>query len=103
MAIVHIDYENFEREVLDSKVPVILDFWATWCGPCKMLAPVFEELSNEKTDVKFCKVDVDAYPEIARTYQVMSIPTLYVFKDGVAVKRTVGFMNKAQLAALVED
>lgn len=102
MSIIHINHDNFESEVLDSNKPVIVDFWATWCGPCKMMAPVFEELSNEMPEVKFCKVDVDQYPDIAVAYKVVSIPTFYVFKDGVAVNRGIGYMGKDKLAELLK-
>ncbi|MBQ3587742.1 MAG: thioredoxin [Oscillospiraceae bacterium] len=89
--------ENFD-EVINGTKPVLVDFWATWCGPCKMLAPTIEELAEElKDEIVVAKLDVDQVQEIAVKYQVMSIPTLVLFKDGKEVKRTVGFRPKAQL------
>ena len=81
MSVLHLTKDNFNEEVLDSKVPVLVDFWAAWCGPCQMIGPVIEEIAEEITDARICKVDVDAEPELARKYKVLSIPTLMVFKD----------------------
>ena len=75
MAVVHLNKENFKSEVLDSKEPVLVDFWAAWCGPCQMLGPVIEEIAGEVTDAKICKLDVDENQELAKEYRVMSIPT----------------------------
>ena len=97
MAVIHLTKDNFKEEVLESNVPVLVDFWATWCGPCQMVGPVIEEIAGEVTDAKICKVDVDANPELARDYRVMSIPTLMVFKNGEAVKREVGAKPKAEI------
>ncbi len=99
MAVIHLTKDNFKEEVLESNVPVLVDFWATWCGPCQMVGPVIEEIAGEVTDAKICKVDVDANPELARDYRVMSIPTLMVFKNGEAVKREVGAKPKAEMPA----
>ena len=92
---------NFETEVLKSEKPILIDFWATWCGPCKTMAPIVEEIAEERTDIKVCKIDVDQEPELARQYRVMSIPTFLVFKDGEGVKRDMGVMSKDELEGLI--
>lgn len=102
MSVVHLTKENFKEEVLEANVPVLVDFWATWCGPCQMVGPVVEELAGEVTDVKFCKVDVDDQPELAREYHVMSIPMFFVFKEGKVVKRDMGAKSKEELLAMVK-
>ena len=90
MAVVTITKENFEQEVLQSAKPVLLDFWASWCGPCRMLSPVVDEVAEERTDVKVGKVNVDEQPELAGEFGVMSIPTLLVFEQGKLVRQGVG-------------
>ena len=97
MAALHITEENFETEVLKSDKPVLVDFWAEWCGPCQMLLPIIEELANEVTDAKICKINVDEQRELAKQFRVMSIPTLMVFKDGKAVKTSVGAKPKNEI------
>ena len=95
---VAIDDSNFEQLVLQSKIPVLLDFWAAWCAPCRMVAPVVDELAEEYDGkVSFGKVDVDQNPKIASKYGIMSIPTLILFKDGKPITNMVGFKPKAQL------
>ncbi|MGY4647094.1 thioredoxin [Mycobacterium sp. URHB0021] len=90
--------ESFAQDVLSSDTPVLVDFWATWCGPCKMVAPVLEEIAAEKSgSLRVVKLDVDANPGTARDFQVVSIPTMIVFKNGEAVKRIVGAKGKAAL------
>ena len=97
MSVLHLTKENFEQEVLQAKEPVLVDFWASWCGPCQMVGPVVEEVAGEVTDAKICKVNVDEQPELARQFRVMSIPTLMVFKNGQTVKREVGAKSKTEL------
>lgn len=96
------DDQKFEEEVLKSNKPVLVDFWATWCGPCKMLSPIVDELSEEVDTVKFVGVDVDQSERLAIKYGISSIPCLVLFKDGEEVKRTVGVQPKPALAAFIQ-
>ena len=101
-AIVHVSDASFEQDVLSSDVPVLVDFWAEWCGPCKMIAPILDEIAGEYAGkVKICKVDVDANPEVPGKFGIRGIPTLILFKDGKAVDTQVGAVHKAQLSAFV--
>ena len=97
MSVLHITKDTFEKDVLHSDKPVLLDFFAVWCGPCKMIAPVLDEIAAEREDIKVCKVNVDEEPELAAKYQVMSIPTLMVIKDGEVVNQSLGAKPKAQI------
>ena len=101
MAVVTITKENFEQEVLQSTKPVLLDFWASWCGPCRMLSPVVDEVAEERTDVKVGKVNVDEQPELAGQFGVMSIPTRLVFEQGKLVRQAVGARPKASVLELL--
>ena len=101
MAVVTITKENFEQEVLQSAKPVLLDFWASWCGPCRMLSSVVDEVAEERTDVKVGKVNVDEQPELAGQFGVMSIPTLLVFEQGKLVRQAVGARPKASVLDLL--
>ncbi|CDO29474.1 thioredoxin [Mycobacterium vulneris] len=103
-ATVTVTDDSFSTDVLTSSTPVLVDFWATWCGPCKMVAPVLEEIAGEKAgELRVAKIDVDANPATARDFQVVSIPTLILFKDGQPVKRIVGAKGKAALLRELSD
>ncbi len=101
MSVLHITKENFESEVLHSKVPVLVDFFAAWCGPCKMVAPTIDEIAAEREDVKVCKIDVDQETELAIRYNVSSIPTLMVFSGGDVVKQSLGALPKKEILAML--
>ncbi|MFV0379441.1 MAG: thioredoxin [Anaerorhabdus sp.] len=102
MAIIHLTKENFDDEVLNSKQPVLVDFFAEWCGPCKMLGPILEEISKEDHDFKIAKIDVDDQPELAQKFGVISIPTIISFKDGKVLKTEVGFKPKQALIDMIK-
>lgn len=101
MSVLHVNQESFEKIIHDSSNPVLVDFWATWCGPCRMLAPVLEEVAGERQDITVCKVDVDEERELALEYGISSIPTLLVFKDGKVVKKSIGVISKEEMLALL--
>lgn len=101
MAVIELTAENFEGEILNSDKPVLVDFWASWCGPCKMLSPLVEEIAEENDSVKVCKVNVDDEDELAEKFEVSGIPTLLVFKDGKVVNQSVGFITKDKILALL--
>lgn len=101
MSVLHLTKDNFNEEVLKSEIPVLVDFWATWCGPCQMIGPVIEEIAGETADAKICKVDVDDQPELARQYKVLSIPTLMVFKGGELIKRESGARSKEEILEML--
>ncbi len=101
MAEIILSEDNFEQEVLKSEIPVLVDFWATWCGPCRMLAPTIAKIAEEQEGkVKVCKLDVDEEPEIAAKYGIASIPTLMVFRGGEVAKASVGVQPKASIEAM---
>ena len=101
---VKVDNENFESEVLNSEEPVVVDFWAPWCGPCKMIAPVLEELADEyEGELKIAKINVDNNQGLAQKYQVSSIPNLVFFNEGEAVDRQVGFTSKEAIVEKVDN
>lgn len=101
MSVIKITKDNYRQEVLQSDKPVLLDFWASWCGPCRMVAPVVEEIAAERSDIKVGKINVDQEPELAAQFGVVSIPTLVVMKDGRIVNQAVGARPKAQLLAML--
>ena len=101
MAALNITKQNFEQEVLHSDKKVLIDFWAAWCGPCQMVGPVIEEIAAERSDIKVGKVNVDEQPELASQFQVMSIPTLVVIKDGQIVNKSIGAKPKEQILQML--
>ena len=101
MSVVTLTKDNFTQEVLQSDRPVLVDFWASWCGPCKALGPMVDEVAEEQSQVKVGKVNVDEQAELAREYRIMSIPTLLVFRDGQLARREVGGRSKEELLELI--
>ncbi len=101
MAALNITKQNFEQEVLHSDKKVLIDFWAAWCGPCRRVSPVIEEIADERPDIKVCKVNVDEQPELAAQFQIMSIPALVVMEHGQIVNQSVGARPKAQIRNLL--
>ena len=101
MSVIHINKENYNDEVVNSTKPVLLDFFATWCGPCQALSPILDEIAGERDDVKICKIDVDENKDLARKYRVMSVPTLVVIKNGEIVHRSSGGRSKDEVLELL--
>ena len=101
MSAINISKNNFTNEVLHSDRPVLLDFWAPWCGPCRMVGPIVEEIAQERADVKVGKINVDEQPELAKQFGVMSIPTLVVMKDGKIKNQAIGARPKQQILSLL--
>ena len=102
MAALKITKDNFQTEVLEAKETVLVDFWASWCGPCKMIGPIIDQIADERSDVKVCKVNVDDEQELAVQFKVMSIPTLLVFKEGKVVNQSLGAKPKAAILAMLD-
>lgn len=101
MSVLKITKENFEQEVLQAKEPVLIDFWAAWCGPCKMMSPVIDELAADHPEIKVAKINIDEEMELAQKYGVMSIPTVVLFKEGQAVDASVGYVQKAAIEKML--
>ena len=102
MSVLHITKENFEQEVLNSQKPVLLDFWASWCGPCRMITPILDEIAADREDIKVCKVNVDDEPALATQFGIMSIPALFVIKNGEVVNQSLGAKPKHEILALLD-
>ena len=101
MSAINININNFQKEVIESDKPVLLDFWAPWCGPCRTVIPIVEEIAQERGDIKVVKVNIDDEPELARKFRVMSIPTLMVMKDGKIVNKSTGARPKKQILEMI--
>lgn len=101
MSAIHINQTNFQTEVMNSDRPVLLDFWAPWCGPCRMVVPIVEEIAGERSDIKVGKVNVDEQPELANQFGIMSIPTLMVIKNGKIVNQAMGARSKRDILAML--
>ncbi len=99
---ISVNKENFQKEVLESKEPVLLDFYANWCGPCRMVLPIVEQIAEEYPEYKVCKVNVDEQPELASQFSVMSIPALFVLRDGKVVNQSLGAQPKEQILSMLE-
>ena len=102
MAVIKLTKDNFDQEVMQSDKPVLIDFYADWCGPCKMMGPVVEEVSNEMPEIKVCKINIDEEMDLAQRYGVMSIPTLMVFKNGAIANKSVGLKPKTAVEELLK-
>ena len=102
MAALKITKENFRTEVLEAKETVLVDFWASWCGPCKMIGPIIDQIADERSDIKVCKINVDEEQELAVQFKVMSIPTLLGFKEGKVVNQSLGAKPKAAILAMLD-
>ena len=101
MKVLHINKDNFHEEVLNSDKPVLLDFFASWCGPCRMVGPILDEIAEEREDIKVCKVNIDEQPELASRFRIMSVPTLMVLKGGQIMDQSIGAKPKHQILAMV--
>lgn len=102
MEVLTITSKNFEEEVLKSNIPVLLDFWASWCGPCKMFSPIIDEIANETKDIKVGKVNVDEELELASKFGIMSIPTVVIIKNGKVVNQSVGLKSKSEVLDMIK-
>ena len=101
MSVKHFSNDTFQSEVLSGSGPILVDFWAPWCGPCRMVSPILDTIAEETPSIKICKVNVDEQPELAQTFKVMSIPTLAAFRDGELTGTSVGVRSKAQILQML--
>ena len=97
MTTINVNKDNFKREVLESGKTVLIDFWASWCGPCRMVSPIIDEIAEERNDIKVCKVNIDQESALAMRYGIMSIPSLILFKDGEIVNKSIGLVSKEEI------
>ena len=102
MSVVIINKDNFENEIMNSEKTVLLDFWAGWCGPCKMISPIIDEIAKEHPEIKVAKINVDEQPEIANSFDIMNIPSLFVLKNGEITNRSAGVKSKAQIEEMLK-
>ncbi|MBQ6624653.1 MAG: thioredoxin [Clostridia bacterium] len=102
MSVVIINKDNFENEIMNSEKTVLLDFWAGWCGPCKMISPIIDEIAKEHPEIKVAKINVDEQPEIAKSFDIMNIPSLFVLKNGEITNRSAGVKSKAQIEEMLK-
>ena len=103
MAIINVNKENFQKEVLEAKEPVLIDLWASWCGPCRMLAPILEQVAQERPDLKICKINVDEEPELANRFNVISIPLVVVVENGQVIKQSVGVKPAEAILQMLDE
>lgn len=102
MSVLSVNKNSFAQEVINSDKTVLVDFWASWCGPCRMLSPIVDEIAQEHPEIKVCKVNVDDEPELAQSFQIMSIPSLMVFKNGKVVANSIGLRPKVEIEAMIK-